>query len=141
MEITHNETNESTYVDIDELVINHGFDRDSTLIKNSKIEIELLDDFFIKGSTKSESSIDGLFAAGDIIKHDGKVHLIMGAFHDATNAVNSAKKYLEPNAAEIAWFLPTMIFSKKEMKSLSKKCFDDESRQRSAVCFCYNHHT
>ncbi len=102
VEITHNETNESTYVDIDELVINHGFDRDSTLIKNSKIEIELLDDFFIKGSTKSESSIDGLFAAGDIIKHDGKVHLIMGAFHDATNAVNSAKKYLEPNAAEIA---------------------------------------
>lgn len=46
----------------------------------------------------SESSVPGIFAAGDILSHSGKLHLIAGAFQDAANAVNKAKQYITPSA-------------------------------------------
>jgi len=42
----------------------------------------------------SESSVQGIFAAGDILHHEGKLHLIAGAFQDAANAINKAKIYI-----------------------------------------------
>ncbi|MNH45718.1 Ferredoxin--NADP reductase [compost metagenome] len=50
------------------------------------------------GSASSESSVPWLYAAGDILQHEGKLHLIAGAFQDAANAVNKAKQYIEPEA-------------------------------------------
>ncbi|MFP3803325.1 hypothetical protein, partial [Paraburkholderia sp. SIMBA_027] len=35
------------------------------------------------------------------LSFDGKVNLLVGAFQDAVNAVNSAKKYIEPTAESI----------------------------------------
>lgn len=46
----------------------------------------------------SETSMPGIYAAGDILHHDGKLHLIAGAFQDAANAVNKAKQYVTPDA-------------------------------------------
>ncbi len=46
----------------------------------------------------SETSVAGLYAAGDILHHEGKLHLIAGAFQDAANAVNKAKQLLAPDA-------------------------------------------
>lgn len=46
----------------------------------------------------SETSMPGIYAAGDILHHDGKLHLIAGAFQDAANAVNKAKQYVNPDA-------------------------------------------
>ena len=37
-------------------------------------------------------------AAGDILNHEGKLHLIAGSFQDAVNAVNNAKRYIMPGA-------------------------------------------
>jgi thioredoxin reductase (NADPH) len=34
--------------------------------------------------------------------HEGKVHLITGAFQDAANAVNKAKQFVQPSAAKTA---------------------------------------
>ena len=50
----------------------------------------------------SEASIPGIFAAGDILKHDAKLNLIAGTFQDAANAVNKAKQYIEPEADQVA---------------------------------------
>ncbi|MFJ1244931.1 thioredoxin reductase, partial [Bacillus amyloliquefaciens] len=44
----------------------------------------------------------GLYAAGDILMHDGKLHLIAGAFQDAANAVNKAKQFIQPDASKSA---------------------------------------
>ncbi|MGL4390441.1 MAG: hypothetical protein ACRCTN_06025 [Carnobacterium maltaromaticum] len=33
-----------------------------------------------------------------MVHHEGKLHLIAGAFQDAANAVNQAKLYLDPTA-------------------------------------------
>lgn len=100
VELTNHETGEVSYLPIDEVIINHGYERDMTLLENSDLNVEIADDYFIAGSTNSESSIEGLYAAGDILKHEGKLHLIAGAFQDAGNAVNKAKQFIQPDASE-----------------------------------------
>ncbi|MEI4622526.1 NAD(P)/FAD-dependent oxidoreductase [Bacillus pfraonensis] len=100
VELTNHETGEVSYLPIDEVIINHGYERDMKLLENSDLNVEIADDYFIAGSTNSESSIEGLYAAGDILKHEGKLHLIAGAFQDAGNAVNKAKQFIQPDASE-----------------------------------------
>ncbi|HWI49967.1 MAG TPA: NAD(P)/FAD-dependent oxidoreductase [Rummeliibacillus sp.] len=98
VELTNKQTGESILVDVDEVIINHGFEQDSTLLNNSSVNVQLVNGFYIKGNAVGETSISGLFAAGDIISYDGKVNLITGAFQDAVNAVNKAKTYIQPDA-------------------------------------------
>ena len=56
------------------------------------------DDYGVAGTPMSETSIEGLYAVGDILNHEGKLHLIAGAFQDAANAVNKAKQFITPDA-------------------------------------------
>ncbi|MYL35195.1 thioredoxin reductase [Pontibacillus yanchengensis] len=102
VELTNHETGETFQVAVDDVVINHGFDRDAALLENSPLNLELSNNYFISGNARSESSVDGLYAAGDILTHEGKLNLIAGAFQDAANAVNRAKQYIEPEANESA---------------------------------------
>ncbi|WP_010097341.1 NAD(P)/FAD-dependent oxidoreductase [Ornithinibacillus scapharcae] len=103
VELKDEKTDEYFKLDVSDVVISHGFDQDISLVKNSsQLNITLIDDFFIQGTAMSETSIPGLYAAGDILKHEGKLHLIAGAFQDAANAVNKAKSYIEPDAGETA---------------------------------------
>ncbi|MEK5068765.1 NAD(P)/FAD-dependent oxidoreductase [Sporosarcina sp. FSL K6-1508] len=83
---------------VDEVIINHGYERDKELTSNSGLNIEMADEYGIAGSPMSETSVEGLYAAGDILNHEGKLHLIAGAFQDAANAVNKAKQYITPDA-------------------------------------------
>jgi ferredoxin/flavodoxin---NADP+ reductase len=69
----------------------------------------------------SESSIDGLYAAGDILKHDGKLHLIAGAFQDAANAVNKAKKFIDPDAHQSGMVSSHNEIFKKRNRELVKQ--------------------
>ncbi|MBD2845015.1 NAD(P)/FAD-dependent oxidoreductase [Paenibacillus sp. IB182496] len=82
---------------VDEIIINHGYERDKTLLANSAIPIAL-HEHRIAGTVGSETSVEGIYAAGDVLHHDGKLHLIAGAFQDAANAVNRAKQYIAPEA-------------------------------------------
>lgn len=102
VELTNQKTGEVSYLPVDEVVINHGYERDTTLLENSNLPIERADDYYIAGNANSESSVPGLYAAGDILKHEGKLHLIAGAFQDAANAVNKAKQFIEPDASGYA---------------------------------------
>ncbi|MGG3738405.1 NAD(P)/FAD-dependent oxidoreductase [Aeribacillus pallidus] len=102
VELTNSETGEVIYLPIDEVIINHGYERDATLLENSELNIKLADNYFIAGNAHGESSVPGLYAVGDILKYDGKLHLIAGAFQDAANAVNKAKQYIQPDADKVA---------------------------------------
>jgi len=121
VEVLNLETGESDIIDVDEIVINHGYDRDSSLLDHSKLPIERKDDYYIAGNAKSESSIEGLYAAGDILNYDGKVHLIAGAFQDAANAVNRAKQLLEPDASGTAMVSSHNERFKERNKALIKQ--------------------
>lgn len=94
-----NETDAVFELEIDEMIINHGYERDKELLANSEVQIELKD-YWIAGNPSSETSVPGLYAAGDILHHEGKLHLIAGAFQDAANAANKAKQYISPDANE-----------------------------------------
>lgn len=83
---------------VDEVIINHGYERDKELMNNSGFYIEMADENRVAGSPMSETSVPGLYAAGDVLQHEGKLHLIAGAFQDAANAVNKAKQYISPDA-------------------------------------------
>ncbi len=98
VELTNKETGEVSHLEMDEVVINHGFEQDTSLLEQSECDIHLLDNYFIAATSSSQSSVEGLYAAGDIVKYDGKVNLIAGAFQDAANAVNKAKQYIQPDA-------------------------------------------
>ncbi|WP_163538839.1 NAD(P)/FAD-dependent oxidoreductase [Gracilibacillus sp. YIM 98692] len=102
VELTNHQTKEKRCISTDEVIINHGYERDASLLNNSSVDVLTVDDFYIKGTPMSESSVEGLFAAGDILHHDGKLHLIAGAFQDAANAVNKIKKYIQPDASKTA---------------------------------------
>ncbi|MDF2661282.1 MAG: ferredoxin--NADP reductase [Paenibacillus sp.] len=96
--LKHSEDDTETELEIDEVIINHGYERDKDLLQNSKVKIAMEKEYWIAGSPMSETSVDGLYAAGDILHHEGKLHLIAGAFQDAANAVNKAKQYITPDA-------------------------------------------
>ncbi|WP_066190188.1 MULTISPECIES: NAD(P)/FAD-dependent oxidoreductase [Gracilibacillus] len=98
VELSHCQTNQKSHIMIDELVVNHGFVREKKLLEESDLPIEMANEYFIASSPFSETSVAGLYGAGDVIKYDGKVHLIAGAFQDAVNAVNKAKQFIEPDA-------------------------------------------
>ncbi|NOU86962.1 SidA/IucD/PvdA family monooxygenase [Paenibacillus sp. LMG 31460] len=121
VELTNHETGEVSYLPIDEVIINHGYERDTTLLKNSEVKIAIADNYYIAGNAASESSIDGIYAAGDILHHDGKLHLIAGAFQDAANAVNKAKQYIQPEANKVAMVSSHNEVFKKRNRELVKR--------------------
>ncbi|UTE78850.1 NAD(P)/FAD-dependent oxidoreductase [Rossellomorea sp. KS-H15a] len=121
VELTNHQTNEVSYLSIDEVIINHGYEIDTSLLKNSSLDIDMIDEYYIAGTATSESSIEGLYAAGDILKHEGKVNLIAGAFQDAANAVNKAKQFIQPGANEFAMVSSHNEAFKKRNKELVKQ--------------------
>lgn len=98
VELIQNEAGSKMLVAVDEVLVNHGFELDLTLLDNSRLTIEMAEEYGIKGTAMSETSVPGLYAAGDILSHEGKLHLIAGAFQDAANAVNQAKQFVAPDA-------------------------------------------
>ncbi|MBX0350640.1 NAD(P)/FAD-dependent oxidoreductase [Bacillus toyonensis] len=121
VELTNHETGEVSHLPIDEVIINHGYERDITLLENSQLDVAIIDNFYIAGNANSESSVDGLYAAGDILKHDGKLHLIAGAFQDAGNAVNKAKQFIQPDASEYGMVSSHNEVFKKRNRELIKQ--------------------
>ncbi|NQD99931.1 thioredoxin reductase, partial [Staphylococcus xylosus] len=75
----------------------------------------------IKGFGNTSTSIDGLYACGDIIYHEAKAHLIASAFSDAANAANLAKLYIEPKAAAEGYVSSHNDVFKESNKVVMKK--------------------
>ena len=98
--LQHTEDGTEEVLAVDEVIISHGFNRDSALLDNASVRLARHDDFYIQGQGNAQSSVTGIFACGDILKHEAKVHLIASAFNDGANAANLAKKYIEPDAQD-----------------------------------------
>lgn len=50
-------------------------------------------------NSRMETSIPGIYAAGDVVDYPGKLKLIVTGFGEAATAVNNAVRYLNPEAA------------------------------------------
>ncbi|MCM3673770.1 NAD(P)/FAD-dependent oxidoreductase [Peribacillus simplex] len=121
VELTNHATGEVSYLPIDEVIINHGYERDTSLLRHSKVDIAIADNYYIEGTPSSESSMDGIYAAGDILQHEGKLNLIAGTFQDAANAVNKAKQYIQPDAHGVGMVSSHNDIFKKRNRELIKE--------------------
>lgn len=82
-------------IDVDDVIVNYGFISSLGPIKGWGMEIEKNS---IVVNTKMETSVEGIYAAGDITTYPGKVNLIATGFGEGPTAINNAKAYIEPNA-------------------------------------------
>ncbi len=87
------ETNETQVIEVDEILVNHGFCIDLGPIKGWGLDFEYGN---IKVDNRMQTNIEGIFAAGDVANYPNKLHLIAGGFSEGPTAVNSAKAYIEP---------------------------------------------
>ena len=88
-------SDEEQIIDVDSVIVNFGFISSLGPINEWGFEI---DKGAIKVDTRMESSIPGIFAAGDITTYPGKINLIAVGFGEAPTAINNAMVYLDPTA-------------------------------------------
>jgi len=93
--LTHVKTGEITDYAVDDVIINFGFVSSLGPIAEWGLDI---DGGSIVVDSRMESSIPGVFAAGDITTYPGKLKLIAVGFGEAPTAVNNAKVYMDPDA-------------------------------------------
>jgi ferredoxin/flavodoxin---NADP+ reductase len=82
-------------LDVDAVIVNYGFVSSLGPIKEWGLDIQKNN---IVVNSKMETSIPGIFAAGDICTYDGKLKLIACGFGEAPIAVNHAKLFIDPKA-------------------------------------------
>jgi thioredoxin reductase (NADPH) len=95
--IFDNRSQAETVIDVDAIFVNIGFRADLGPIKDWGLEIEGRE---IKTNGKMETSIPGVYVAGDIAGPvDGmKLNLIATGYAQAALAVNVAKAFVDPNS-------------------------------------------
>lgn len=93
--IFDNRTDDETTVEVDALLVNVGFVADLGAIKEWGL---VMDKKKIVVNEQMETNLPGIYAAGDVTDHAGKLDLIATGFGEAAVAVNYAKTFIDPNA-------------------------------------------
>lgn len=124
--LRNNDDSSTVELPVEEVIICHGYDTDRDLLDNSEVRIQMKDEWNIAGTPMSETSVPGIYAAGDLLAHEGKLHLIAGAFQDAANAVNKAKKFISPEALEYAMVSSHNDRFLERNRELKKQLFANE---------------
>ncbi|WP_435171339.1 NAD(P)/FAD-dependent oxidoreductase [Paenibacillus glycanilyticus] len=88
-------TKEEVRHEVDAVIVNYGFVSSLGPIAEWGIDIQ---SGSIVVDTRMETSIPGIFAAGDITTYPGKLKLIAVGFGEAPTAINNAKVYIDPDA-------------------------------------------
>ncbi len=86
---------ETKQLSVDAVIVNFGFVSSLGPIAEWGIAIQ---NGSILVDSRMETSIPGIFAAGDITTYPGKLKLIAVGFGEAPTAINNAKVYLDPTA-------------------------------------------
>lgn len=93
--IFHNKTQEEMALPVDAVILNIGFVATLGPIKNWGLELQgnqiVVDEYM-------QTNLPGVYAAGDVCTHPGKLKLIATGVGEVCTAVNHAKSVLDPNA-------------------------------------------
>lgn len=98
--LSHIEGEGEREIEVDAVVVNHGYHVDLGFVGDGKYPLK---DNCILVNEGMETNVPGIFAAGDLVTYEGKLHLIAGGFVEGATAANSAKLYLQPDAEESAY--------------------------------------
>jgi thioredoxin reductase len=90
-----NRTDEDTRLEADAVLTFLGFKPDLGPIKEWGLELKKNR---IVVSPLMETSVPGIYGAGDIVTYEGKLDLIATGFAEAAVAANNAARYVDPNA-------------------------------------------
>lgn len=90
-----NRTDEERTFEVDALLVNIGFKADMGPIKEWGLEMRKNG---IVVNDRMETNLPGVYAAGDVTDHEGKLALIATGFGEAAVAVNFAKARIDPGA-------------------------------------------
>ncbi len=101
MTVCHTESSQREDIEVDELIINHGFKIDLGPMMEWGLEIE---EGRVKADRHMRTNLPGVFVAGDAAFYESKLRLIAGGFTEGPTAVNSAKAYLDPKAENMAMY-------------------------------------
>jgi thioredoxin reductase (NADPH) len=93
--IFDNRTEEETTFGIDAVLVNVGFVADLGTIREWGLVMEKKK---IVVNERMETNLPGVYAAGDVTHHDGKLDLIATGFGEVAVAVNYAKTFIDPTA-------------------------------------------
>jgi thioredoxin reductase (NADPH) len=93
--IFDNRSDEDTLVECDALLTFLGFKPDLGPIQNWGLDIEKNR---VRVNALMETSVPGIYAAGDIVGYEGKLDLIATGFAEAAVAVNNAVHFVDPTA-------------------------------------------
>lgn len=94
IELVKPRADESKLLEIDHLIVNYGFSTSIGTLKSWGLETVRNQ---IKVDHHLETSIEGIFAVGDIAEYEGKVQIIATGFGEAPHAVNFALKHIYPD--------------------------------------------
>ncbi|EAC3821036.1 NAD(P)/FAD-dependent oxidoreductase [Listeria monocytogenes] len=94
-----NQTQATKTIQTDALFINHGVKVDLGTMAEWGFE---QGDFGIVVDDEMKTTVPGIFACGDSATYPRKIRIIAAGLHEGPIAINSAKKYLEPTAADEA---------------------------------------
>lgn len=120
-------TKQLTTMVVDDVLVNHGYDRDLSFAFDPSItpERDSVYQYYLKTNGKGLTTVDGIYAVGDISQYDNKVYLITGAFQDAVNAINEIKISLEPTADKYAKVSSHNEVFEKRNRELIHKTFGE----------------
>ena len=93
VEVTVKDADEPVQLPCDKLVAALGFTANLGPLMEWGIDIQKRQ---IMVATTGQTSVPGIYAAGDIVDYDGKVKLIATGFGEVATAVNNAFAYLNP---------------------------------------------
>ena len=93
--IFNNQTREEQMLPVDAIIAQLGFISSLGAIKTWPLNIQ---GHSILVDQQMQTNVQGVFAAGDVAGHVGKLKLIATGFSEAAVAVNFAKTYIDPKA-------------------------------------------
>lgn len=96
VDVVHN--GETRTLSMDDVLICHGYNRDVALTFEKTIAPKQDEKQLFESIGQCQTTTPGIFAVGDTVAYADKVYLLVGTFNDAVLAVNSAKKFIEPDA-------------------------------------------
>ncbi|WP_369821463.1 NAD(P)/FAD-dependent oxidoreductase [Listeria sp. ILCC804] len=96
IELTCKHSGENKKVMCDAVFVNHGVEVDIGTMRDWGFATE---EWGITVDKEMQTTVPGIYACGDVACYPRKIRIIAAGLHEGPIAVNSAKKYLDPNAA------------------------------------------
>lgn len=91
---------------VDAVLVNLGFTTTRAPILDWGLA---LDEKGIVVTSRMETSIPGVFAAGDVVSYPGKLNLLVTGFSEAAIAVNHAKTLIDPSSSVFPGYSSTVV--------------------------------